>query len=107
MQADYLQIVLVLAFIVGLILLMSWGARRLVSVRPGDNSAIAIVATRFIGPREKLLLVDVEGTRVLVGITATSMSPIATLGPKKAGFPGELESALTASKQLATAGAAS
>ena len=94
MQSDYFQIVVALAFIVGLILLLSWGARRLVSVRPGDTSEISIVATRFIGPREKLLLVDVEGTRVLVGITATSMNPIATLGPRPAGFAGSLQTAM-------------
>jgi len=104
MQTDYLQILIVLAFIVGLILLLSWGARRLVSVRPGDNSAIQVIATRFIGPREKLLLVEVEGTRVLLGITATSMNPITTIQGRKAGFAGDLDAAMDSQKVPVLAG---
>lgn len=94
MQTDYLQILLALAFIVGLIFLLSWGARRMVSVRPGDGGTIAVIATRFLGPREKLLLVEVEGTRVLVGVTATGMNPIVTLGAKRSGFAGDLQTAM-------------
>jgi len=78
MQADYLQIVTVLAFIVGLIFLMAWFARRLTAGRPDDANTIAVVATRFLGPKEKLLLVEVEGTRVLIGINAQSMAPLCT-----------------------------
>ena len=79
MQADYLQIVTVLAFIVGLILMMAWFARRLTTGRTIDANAIAVVATRFLGPKEKLLLVEVEGTRVLIGINAQSMTPLCTI----------------------------
>ncbi len=79
MQADYLQIVTVLAFIVGLIFLMAWFARRLTTGRTLDANAIAVIATRFLGPKEKLLLVEVEGTRVLIGINAQSMTPLCTI----------------------------
>ncbi len=79
MQADYLQILIVLAFIVGLIFLMAWFARRLTAGRTHDANAIAVVATRFLGPKEKLLLVEVEGTRVLIGINGQSMTPLCTV----------------------------
>ncbi len=79
MQADYLQIITVLAFIVGLIFLMAWFARRLTTGRTLDANAITVVATRFLGPKEKLLLVEVEGTRVLIGINAQSMTPLCTV----------------------------
>lgn len=83
MQADYLQIVIVLAFIVGLIFLMAWFARRLTTGRTLDANAIAVVATRFLGPKEKLLLVEVEGTRVLIGINAQSMTSLCTMPVKQ------------------------
>lgn len=113
MQADYLQIVTVLAFIVGLIFLMAWFARRLTAGRPHDANAIAVVATRFLGPKEKLLLVDVEGTRVLIGISAQSMTPLCTirqgqpdrLENDQSGFTKALAQAARSSESVAQSGA--
>ena len=86
MQADYLQIVIVLAFIVGLIFVMAWFARRLSTGRTHDANAIAVVATRFLGPKEKLMLVDVEGTRVLIGINGQSMTSLCTMARRDGAF---------------------
>ena len=113
MQADYLQIVTVLAFIVGLIFLMAWFARRLTTGRTHDANAIAVVATRFLGPKEKLLLVEVEGTRVLIGINAQSMTPLCTIThttqnriePERTRFSTALAQAELAAEPVAHTGA--
>lgn len=61
---------LALALVVGLILALGWLARRM----PGalgaarGNSGLRVVATLPLGPRDRVMVVDVGGTQLLLGV---------------------------------------
>ncbi|MCP5181188.1 MAG: flagellar biosynthetic protein FliO [Pseudomonadales bacterium] len=96
MHADYFQIALALLFIVALIVGLGFVTRRMTGFRPGEGNGIAVVATRYLGPKEKLLLVEVDGTRVLIGVGAQHMTPLARLRSRAAPFAKQLDMALDA-----------
>jgi flagellar protein FliO/FliZ len=71
-----LQVVLGLAVVLGMIVLAAWAARRLQAIRPQGNGHIRIIEGLALGTRDKLLLVEIDGRRVLLGL---SPGRIATL----------------------------
>lgn len=70
------QVIVGLVLVLGMIVAAAWGARRLQAIRPQGKGHIRIVEGLAVGTRDKLLLIEVDGQRVLLG-----MSPgrIATL----------------------------
>ena len=62
------QVVAGLAIVLVLIALAAWAARRLQQVRAHGQNRIHIVAGLAVGVREKLVLVEVDGCRVLLGL---------------------------------------
>lgn len=71
-----LGLVMVLALIAGCALLV----RRLPIIRSARNSALRIVETIPLGTRDRLMLVDAEGTRMLIGVTTGSIACLHVLG---------------------------
>jgi len=63
-----LQVFAALAVVLALIAAAAWGARRLQSFRPQGRGHIRIVEGLAIGTREKLLLIEVDEQRVLIGL---------------------------------------
>jgi flagellar protein FliO/FliZ len=63
------QLLLGLLLVVGLIFLLAWVMRRVQQVGPRGGQVIKLVASQALGPRERLLLVQVGGEQVLLGIT--------------------------------------
>lgn len=69
------------------VLALAFGALRL--LRQWQNRAPGIgadVGLRFVralpvGPRERVVIVEIEGERVLIGVTAGSITLLKTLGP--------------------------
>ncbi|MBJ7549250.1 flagellar biosynthetic protein FliO [Marinomonas ostreistagni] len=64
-----------LAFLLVLIPAVIWGLKRLQGLQHKlSKSEIQIIASQSIGAKEKLLLVEVQGKRMLIGATASSIT---------------------------------
>jgi flagellar protein FliO/FliZ len=73
------QLTLSLVAIVGLILLISWALKRLRLAGPRGSGEIAVLDELSVGPRERIVLVRVGESQVLVGIGAAGMVPLTPL----------------------------
>lgn len=62
------QVAAGLALVLLLIAAAAWAARRLQGLRPHGHGRIRILEGLAVGAREKLLLVEVDGSRVLLGM---------------------------------------
>ncbi len=72
--AQLLSVTLALVFIVALIFAVSWFIRRFGSGVFVQTGQMKIVAALPLGTRERLMLVDVAGKQLLLGVTATQIN---------------------------------
>ena len=74
-----------LLVVIGLLILFVWALRRgMLRTGPFAPRTGLIVETAVaLGERRSLVIVAVEGRRLLLGLTATSMSLLADLAPAK------------------------
>ncbi|KAF0804082.1 hypothetical protein A6D6_03393 [Alcanivorax xiamenensis] len=78
-----------LLLIVAIILLCAWLLRRLNSL-PGQGQALKVVSSRALGPKERLVVVEVEGTWLVLGVSGGGISKVHELpAPKRAALAGE------------------
>lgn len=96
-----LQVILGLLLVLGMIVAAAWAARRLQAIRPQGSGHIRVIEGMAVGTREKLLLVEVDGNRVLLGL---SPGRIATLHTFAATSMPQFQDALRAAGQPLTAG---
>lgn len=73
---DVLQVGISMLFIVAVIVLLGWMYSRSRFVGGGSSDVIDIVATRALGPKERLLIVEVADQQLLVGLTATAVQTL-------------------------------
>jgi flagellar protein FliO/FliZ len=73
------QLTLSLIAIVALILVISWALRRLKLAGPRGSGEIAVIDQLSVGPRERIVLVRVGESQVLVGIGAQGLVPLTPL----------------------------
>lgn len=73
--------VLALVLVVGLILALSWLARRIPGLggTGGGHPGLRIVGALPLGPRDRLVVVDVGGTQLLLGVGAGGPRTLHTL----------------------------
>jgi flagellar protein FliO/FliZ len=71
----------VLAVIAG----CAWAARQLPIVRAQRNGILKVIESVPLGTRDRMLLVDVEGTRLLIGVGTAGMSCLHVLGARDGG----------------------
>ncbi len=62
--------VFALLLVIGLIFGLAWVARRMPGVASQRNAALRVVASLSLGPRERVVVVDVGGTQLLLGVGA-------------------------------------
>lgn len=62
--------------VVAIILLLGWLYSRSRLVGGGSSDAIAVVATRSLGPKERLLIVEVADQQLLIGMTSTAVQTL-------------------------------
>ncbi len=80
-MADWLQYLLSFALVIGLLLVLLWTLRRLQGgslLGRKSTQRLQTLETLSIGPRQKIMLIQVDGQEVLIGVTAqqlTSLSP--------------------------------
>ena len=77
--SQLVQLLLGLLLVVGLIFALAWVMRRVQQIGPRGNQAIKLVASQALGPRDRLLLVQVGGEQVLLGLTAGRITPLHVL----------------------------
>ncbi len=70
------QLVLGLLLVLGLIFFLAWLLRRVQNAAPNANQLIQVVGSRQVGPRDRLLLVQVGDEQVLVGHTPGSLTTL-------------------------------
>lgn len=73
------QVIVGLALVLGMIVAAAWGARRLQIIRPQGKGHIRIVEGLAVGTRDKLLLIEVDGQRVLLGMSPGRIATLCTL----------------------------
>jgi flagellar protein FliO/FliZ len=71
------------AAVLGLIALLAWLLRRGTLVWPGrtDGAPVAIERAVPLGDRRSLVIVSVEGRRLLLGLTPAQVTLVTELGP--------------------------
>jgi flagellar biosynthetic protein FliO len=76
-----LKMLFALAVVIGLIVVTMYVLRKYLNPPSvsRDRSIIQIVATRYIGPKCSIMLVDVLGTVIVLGLTNGQMTVLTTL----------------------------
>lgn len=78
-QGSYLlQVLLGLLFVLGLVFAAAWLMRRVGQGTFTAGNQIKVMAAMPLGTRERVVLVDVGGQQLLLGITATSINTLHT-----------------------------
>ncbi len=69
-----------LLLVLGLVLVLAWLAKRFLPFLPQaalrDSKDIRLVAVKSLGPKKSLVLVEVEGRRLLVGVSDSGVTLI-------------------------------
>ena len=65
--------------VVGLIFVLAWVLRRVQRIGPGNAQVIELVGSRALGPRDRLVLVQVGDEQILLGITPGRITPLHVL----------------------------
>jgi flagellar protein FliO/FliZ len=73
------QLLLGLLLVIGLIFLLAWLMRRVQQLGPRGGQVIKIVASQALGPRDRLVLVQVGGEQLLLGLTPGRIAPLHVL----------------------------
>lgn len=86
------KILLSLAFIVIFIPACLWLMKRfqLAQMKLGQSD-IKVLNVQSLGTKEKLMLVEVEGEKILIGVTSHSITHIKDISPQKKSFSSVLE----------------
>ncbi|MDY0207189.1 MAG: flagellar biosynthetic protein FliO [Pseudomonas sp.] len=80
-SGQLLQLLLGLMLVIGLIFLLAWLVRRIQQSLPvkSSNQVISLLASQALGPRDRLLLVQVGKEQILLGLTPGTITPLHVL----------------------------
>lgn len=76
--ADILSLGASMLIVVGAVIALGWLYSRMRFNGNGSGDVINIVASRAVGPKERLLLVEVADQQLLVGMTASQVQTLHT-----------------------------
>src|SRR5690606_23302353 len=83
--AALVRMVIGLVFVVALILACAWAARRFgFASRVQGNASMKIVSTLSLGPRDRVIMLEVDDTWLVVGVNAGGMTTLHSLPAKAA-----------------------
>ncbi len=97
--SNILQVVVALLVTLGIVILCAYFAKKLLSGADGSRGLIKVLATRALGNRERLMLVELEGHTVLIGVTQHNISTLHTFEGQlhlEADAPNEFSNSLRA-----------
>ncbi|WP_353408945.1 flagellar biosynthetic protein FliO [Pseudoteredinibacter isoporae] len=75
-STQLLQILLALGLIIALIYALAWFLKRFSNQGSFANSPIKIISSTAMGTREKIVLAEVNGQQLLLGVTAHSINTL-------------------------------
>jgi len=93
-----IETVLGLGLVLGIIAILAWLIKRTGRFQSTANGEIKMIAGLSLGPRERAVLLEVKGERILVGVTAHQIQTLHVLG-KTADIPTEAPQAPQAQPQ--------
>ncbi|KAF0863614.1 flagellar biosynthetic protein FliO [Pseudomonas sp. LD120] len=74
------QLVLGLLLVIGLIFFLAWLLRRVQQAGPaGKGQVIELIGSRALGPRDRLVLVQVGNEQILLGLAPGTITPLHVL----------------------------
>lgn len=76
MSGQLAQLLLGLLLVIGVIFLMAWLLRRVQQIVPRGGQVIKIIATQALGPRDRLLLVQVGSEQILLGLSPGTITSL-------------------------------
>ncbi len=79
---------LVLALLYGLMFAIKRLSNR---VQPQSDAVIDILCTRHIGPKKQVMLLEVQGIKILIGVGPETITGLACFPEDQGDFAGELE----------------
>lgn len=71
-----LQVVLGLGFVLALMVGLAWLLRRLGAMQQGSAGAIKILGGAAVGPRERVVLVEIADTWLVIGVASGHVSAL-------------------------------
>lgn len=77
--AGLLQAGFGMAAVVGLIFLCAWLARRFGLQRMGGSQVVKVVSSAMVGQRERVVVVEVGGQWLVLGVTSSQVNTLHTL----------------------------
>ena len=80
--ASLLKMVSALAVVLGVMLAGLWAVRRFMNktgANVDDGRMIRVLSTRYLGPKSSILLLDVLGSVIVVGVSGTQMTLLTTI----------------------------
>jgi flagellar protein FliO/FliZ len=84
---SFLKILFALAVVLGLMVAAAYLMRRFMNHQsPGDRDAspIQVVSSRYIGPKSSILLIDVLGKGIVLGVSNGQMTLLAAIDDSQA-----------------------
>ncbi|MEN0105184.1 MAG: flagellar biosynthetic protein FliO [Pseudomonas sp.] len=79
MGGQLVQVLLGLLLVIGMIFVLAWLLRRVQQIGPRSGQVIKLVASQALGPRDRLVLVQVGNEQILLGLSAGRITPLHTL----------------------------
>ena len=76
-----LDVTLALLLIVGVIMLLAWGLKRMRRFGIGKQDRIQVLSDRAVGPKERCMLVRVGDTDLLIGVAGGSVRTLHVFPP--------------------------
>ena len=73
------KLVVGLLLVIGLIFVLAWLLRRVQQLNPRGTQAIRLISSQALGPRERLVLVQVGSEQILVGVSGGRIPPLHVL----------------------------
>jgi flagellar protein FliO/FliZ len=96
------NVTLGLLAVLALIFALAWLYRRYGNYTPFNRADIQVLGGVSLGSREKAVLLEVEGTRLLVGVATGHISTLQTVADHSEGFAEKLHNEMTEGAQSVT-----
>jgi flagellar protein FliO/FliZ len=80
--ASILKMISALAVVLGVMLAGLWAARKFMNKTGAgvdDGQMIRVLSTRYLGPKSSILLLDVLGNVIVVGVSGTQITMLTTI----------------------------
>lgn len=79
MAGQLTQLMLGLLLVIGLIFALAWVLRRVQQATPNGGQVIELLGSRALGPRDRLVLVQVGSEQILLGLSPGRIAPLHVL----------------------------